>query len=333
MSYKVSLLVPVFGVERYMERCARSLFEQTYPNLEYVFVNDCTKDGSVEVLKKVLEAYPEKRDAVKIVDHERNRGLAAARNTALDHATGAFVCLVDSDDWLELDALELLVNKQLERDADIVSGKRMIHYPDKDDLLEEQKSQSREEMTLLMMQHSWDHFITGRLVRRSLFMNNGLRWNEGADVAEDRFMMTLLAYHAQSFDSLDNLVYHYERRNEHALTKTSDRHRFFENNDQELLNLRSLKHFFNGKEDVFLRECMRCEMDQLEFNLKMALAFSSKEEFKKIAGTIDGHTDDELKLIGWRKTGIKGWCLHNYSWMRLNWLKGKTIRFVKKRLA
>ena len=109
--YKVSILVPIYGVEQYIDRCARSLFEQTYPNLEYVFVNDCTKDRSVEVLRKVLEAYPEKGNAVKIVDHERNRGLAAARNTALAHATGEFVCLVDSDDWLELNALELLVNK------------------------------------------------------------------------------------------------------------------------------------------------------------------------------------------------------------------------------
>ena len=333
MSNKVSCLIPIYGVERYIERCARSLFEQTYPNLEYVFVNDCTKDGSVEVLKKVLEEYPEKRDMVKIVDHEKNRGLAAARNTALDWAKGEFVCVVDSDDWMELDALELLVKKQLEQNADIVSGNRLIHYLKKTELLEEQNYQNKVEMTLQMMQRTWDHFITGRLFRRALFLDNGLRWVEGADVAEDRFMMTLLAYHAQSFEAIDNLVYHYERSNEHALTKTGDRYRFFENNDQELRNMMSLKQFFNGKEDVYVRECARCVMEQLEFNLKMSLAFSSKEEFKKIADTIDGHTEDELKLIGWRKTGIKGWRLHSYQWMRMNWLKRKTIRFVKKRLA
>ena len=332
MNDKVSILVPIYGVEQYIERCARSLFEQTYRNLEYVFVNDCSPDRSVEVLKEVMNDYPDRKGAVIIVGHEKNQGLAAARNTALDHAAGDFVCIVDSDDWMDPDAVELLLKKQFEKGLDLVSWNRMVHYTEKESLFQERQYQNKEEMTLQMMQRSWDHFITGRLVKRSLFMDNGLRWNEGLDLAEDRYMMTLLAYHAQSFETIDRL-YHYERRNVNAITKTADAHRFFENNDQELRNVMSLKQFFDGKEDVLFRECTRCEMDQLEFNLKMALAFSSKEEFKKIAGIIDGHSDEEMKMIGWRKAGIKGRCLHYYGWMRLNWLKGKTIRYLKKRLA
>ena len=119
--YKVSILVPIFGVEKYIERCARSLFEQTYSNLEYIFVNDCTPDKSVEVLENVMVNYPERIENVKILTHEKNRGVAAVRNTALDNACGDFVSLVDSDDWLELDAVELLVSKQLKTDADIVT--------------------------------------------------------------------------------------------------------------------------------------------------------------------------------------------------------------------
>ena len=114
MSYKVSVLVPVYGVERYIERCARSLFEQTYPNLEYVFVNDCTPDGSVVVLKRLMEEYPERKPFVRIINHERNRGISATRNTALDYASGEFVSFVDSDDWLESNAIELLVKRQME---------------------------------------------------------------------------------------------------------------------------------------------------------------------------------------------------------------------------
>ena len=98
--HKVSILVPIYGVERFIERCARSLFEQTYPNIEYVFVNDCTADRSVEILKELVEDYPGRKDAVKIISHEKNRGLAAARNTALENATGVFICHVDSDDWV-----------------------------------------------------------------------------------------------------------------------------------------------------------------------------------------------------------------------------------------
>ncbi len=60
MNYKVSALIPIYNVEAYIERCARSLFEQTYPNLEYVFVNDCTPDRSMDILKRAMEDYPER---------------------------------------------------------------------------------------------------------------------------------------------------------------------------------------------------------------------------------------------------------------------------------
>ena len=64
---KVSILVPVYGVEKYIERCARSLFEQTYDNIEYIFVDDCTKDRSIGILQKVLEDYPNRKNQVKIL--------------------------------------------------------------------------------------------------------------------------------------------------------------------------------------------------------------------------------------------------------------------------
>ena len=65
--YKVSICVPVYGVEKYIERCARSLFEQTYEDVEYVFVDDCTQDRSVELLQNVIENYPSRKDKVRII--------------------------------------------------------------------------------------------------------------------------------------------------------------------------------------------------------------------------------------------------------------------------
>ncbi|MBQ1779984.1 MAG: glycosyltransferase family 2 protein, partial [Bacteroidales bacterium] len=124
--YQVSILVPIYEVEKYIERCARSLFEQTYDNLEYIFVDDCSPDKSMEILEQVMEDYPNRKKQVRIIRHEHNRGLAAARNTALDAATSPFITHVDSDDYLSLDAIHLLVNKQVETDADIVSGNYFV---------------------------------------------------------------------------------------------------------------------------------------------------------------------------------------------------------------
>lgn len=86
--YKVSVLLPVYGVAKYIQRCATSVFEQTYDNLEIIFVDDCTPDDSITILKKALENYPNRKNQTRIVKHEHNRGLSAARNTAVENATG-----------------------------------------------------------------------------------------------------------------------------------------------------------------------------------------------------------------------------------------------------
>ena len=82
----VSLLVPIYGVEKFIEKCAVSLFEQTYSNIEYVFVDDCTPDNSISVLRDIIAEYPGRKSKVRILHHEYNRGLAAARKTSIENA-------------------------------------------------------------------------------------------------------------------------------------------------------------------------------------------------------------------------------------------------------
>ena len=78
---KVSLLVPVYGVEKYIRQCSRTLFGQTYDDIEYVFVDDCSPDNSVAVIRQVLAEYPHREQQVRIVRHDHNRGLEATRKT------------------------------------------------------------------------------------------------------------------------------------------------------------------------------------------------------------------------------------------------------------
>ena len=78
----VSVLLPVYQVEEYIERCARSVFEQTYQNLEFVFVDDGSTDSSIDLLKSVINDYHDLKDNIHIIRHLENKGLAAARNTA-----------------------------------------------------------------------------------------------------------------------------------------------------------------------------------------------------------------------------------------------------------
>ena len=117
----VSVCIPIFGVEKYIERCARSLFEQTMTvGIEFIFVNDCTKDKSIEILEQILSEYPERKGQVKIIHHEKNQGLVAARQTALAHTNGRYIIHCDSDDWVDLNLYETMYNKAIETDADVV---------------------------------------------------------------------------------------------------------------------------------------------------------------------------------------------------------------------
>ena len=102
---KISILTPVYGVEKYIEQCARSLFEQSYAPIEYIFVDDCTPDKSIGILQSLLKEYPERAQQVRIIHHDRNRGVGAARQTALMAATGDYLLFADSDDMLPEDAV------------------------------------------------------------------------------------------------------------------------------------------------------------------------------------------------------------------------------------
>lgn len=117
---KVSVIVPVYGVEKYIERCARSLFGQSLDDIEYLFIDDCTPDRSMEVLRLVLEEYPERKHHVVIHRMKQNSGQAAVRIWGMQHASGDFVIHCDSDDWVEPDYCRTLYEAAIKEDADAV---------------------------------------------------------------------------------------------------------------------------------------------------------------------------------------------------------------------
>lgn len=117
---KVSVIIPVYGVEKHIERCARSLFEQTLDDIEYLFIDDCTPDKSIEILKNVLEYYPNRKDQVIIHRMEQNSGQAAVRKWGMQNASGEFVIHCDSDDWIPYDAYLKMYSAAKQNNYDIL---------------------------------------------------------------------------------------------------------------------------------------------------------------------------------------------------------------------
>lgn len=215
----VSVLVPVYGVEKYIERCAVSLFEQTYPDIEYIFVNDCTPDRSMDILRSVMDRYPSRKAQVRIIDNPENRGLGAARATAMAAATGDCVTHVDSDDFVSPRAVELLCRKMEETGVDIVDGgwQRVTPkglseptkpYPCDDD---------RRYLCLMLCQNVVSNRVWGRLFRRVLYTKNDIFPVPGIDYCEDFALMPRLMFHAHRA-SIDDVVYYYSDENASSYT-------------------------------------------------------------------------------------------------------------------
>lgn len=112
----VSVIVPVYNVERYLDECLNSIRQQTYENLEIIVVEDCSTDKSLEVLSKYLNDQ-----RIKLIRHEKNSGLSAARNTGIDAAKGDYIIFVDSDDLVHLLLIELCVKYAIVNDADLIT--------------------------------------------------------------------------------------------------------------------------------------------------------------------------------------------------------------------
>lgn len=119
---KVSIIIPVYNVSDYVERCLSSVMAQTYTDLECIIVDDCTPDDSVEKCERLIAQYNGPVE-FKILHHEHNRGLSAARNTGTDAATGKYVYYLDSDDEITPDCIHLLVRETiLYPEVELVQG-------------------------------------------------------------------------------------------------------------------------------------------------------------------------------------------------------------------
>lgn len=221
---KVSVIVPIYKVEQFIARCAESLLNQTLQKIEYIFVNDATPDGSMDVLKDMIARYQSRAGLCHFVDHEVNKGLPSARNTGLAVAHGEYVFHCDSDDFVEPTMFEDMYKSAVENSADIVwcdwylsfeKSERYMKQPDYADPIEALKGM----LSGVMKFNVWN-----KLVKRELYEKNAIRFPDGYGMGEDMTMMMLFA-HADRVCHVSKAYYHYVKLNGNAFSQTySARH-------------------------------------------------------------------------------------------------------------
>ena len=220
----ISMIIPVYGVEQYISEFADSVFGQSCPDVQYVFVNDGTKDRSVEVLNNLIDLkYPHLRGQILIIDKE-NAGLPAARKTGLEYAAGDYIYHVDPDDWLSPGSLEAIAAKCRETDADIIYFNYVKEYSNRSSVKKEREYTIGQKD--LYVRNMYNHRAFGTLcnkcVKKSLYKHV---YHPLYSYAEDCFLSVQLVGYARSIAYLDMEVYHYRKNNPHSITRQGRKRR------------------------------------------------------------------------------------------------------------
>lgn len=217
---EISLVIPVYGVERYIVDFARSVFGQSYPYVQFVFVNDGTKDNSIAVLRNLIDSeYSHLTDRILIIDKE-NGGLPAARKTGLEHVTGDYVYHVDPDDWLTDGSLEAIAVKALETDADIIYFNYVKEYENRVSVKKEKLYTASDRVRYIrnMYNHKAFGTLCNKCVKRKIYVENMIS-HPKYGYAEDCCLSVQLVGYAESLAYLDMDIYHYRKNNPHSITR------------------------------------------------------------------------------------------------------------------
>lgn len=262
---KVSVIMPMYNVSKVMKRSIESLYAQTLSGLELIFVDDCSTDGTLDTLETLL--FQKKGVQAIIVRHTENRGVAAARNTGLEYATGEYLYYVDADDYIEPDTLAKLYGTAKGCDADIVGCEWFLTF-EKNERYMKQADVTTSNDLFVKMAHGvmrWNLWLF--LVKRSLYETNGFRFIEGMNMGEDMMVMMKLALHAGKVQIIHEPLYHYIQTNNGALTKNFNAYRYQVSANTEEVGAYMKLTGRNDMKDAFL---------QLKLTLKLPLLISDK---------------------------------------------------------
>jgi glycosyltransferase involved in cell wall biosynthesis len=201
----ISIIVPVYNVERYLCRCLDSILEQTFADFECILVDDCSPDSCSAICDK----YASQDSRFKVIHKEQNEGLAKARKSGLNIAVAKFVTHIDSDDWIEPKALELLYKKQQETDADLVLGGFDTIYKQHSEKYIYPEIPNN--VSIILYYLSGPSCVWGKLYKKSLFEN--ILLVENILVAEDLIcnVQIFSKIRTEKLQKIDNIIYNYDR--------------------------------------------------------------------------------------------------------------------------
>ncbi len=249
----ISIIIPIYNTQDYLEKCLKSVIEQTYNNLEII----CVDDGSTDSSGKILEEYSKQDSRIKIVT-QANKGLSSARNIGLEYSTGEYVGFVDSDDWCAPDMYEKLYHMIKNTDADFAmcgvtlyddSLKRNVPVPPYFSLT----YFDPDKFAMRLEKNDFKKFFFGgnviacnKLFCKKIFHLNSLRFHDGA-IYEDQLLFVDLYFLIESFSLIAEPLYHYRINRSGSIMKNSD------------LNMFHFLNFINYLYNIIGKNILNCD--------------------------------------------------------------------------
>ncbi len=265
-NYSVSILIPVYKVSDFIERCAESVFSQTFESIEYIFVDDASPDDSIQKLEQVLVRFPNRKEDVRILRNEKNRGISDSRQIAFDNAHGKYFLAMDSDDWIEKEMVEKLVQKAENENSDITYCSYFRTFSNNE--IVEKPLFSSDKKMLIKDALNGKSAYWNKLIRLDLLKENNIKTISGVNMADDLVVLVKLIYYAQKISFIDTPLYHYVQFNENACTKELP----IKHINDHITVTEDVENFFESKSDF------------LDYQ-KMVLQFKAKRKIKIIRGS------------------------------------------------
>ena len=303
---KVSVIVPIYNVEKYLEKCINSLLSQTLEDIQIILVNDGSKDNSGNIAKEY-----EKNNKNRIIYVEKeNGGLSDARNYGLKYATGDFIAFLDSDDYIEKNAYEEMYNKAIEENADYVECDFIWEFPNKIRVDKQYPYKNKKEMLSFVRVVAWN-----KLIKRQLIIDNNLEFPKGLRYEDVEFTYKLIHF-VNKFAYVNKPFIHYVQREGSIANVQNER-------TAEIFTVLDNVIEFYKKNNIYEKY-----RDELEYNYARYLLCSSLKRMCKIK---DKSIREKLLTESWERlnSNFPNW-KENVILKTVNIGKNKYMRTVNK---
>ena len=244
---KISIIVPVYNTEKYLEKCLNSLINQTLKDIEIICVNDASTDNSINILKQ----YEQKDSRIKVIEQEHLKQ-GAARNNGTKYVTGEYIGYVDSDDWIDLDYYEKLYNAAKKHNLDIALANNVRIGKNKF----KKRLEINEEKVYTTLQEKIDvckqwknECPTNKIYRTELLKDNKITWPEGV-YCEDKLFTIKAIYYANGIVTVPDINYYYFKNPRSTVSWKAKRHKKEYNRDKNNARKAVLDFLKSKKVDI-----------------------------------------------------------------------------------